>query len=145
MADENEPQVDLLGDPWRELPDPRGRPKHRFSPQIAETVAVLRATGTTEADIALRIGISEPTLRKYYFRQLEQGPTVVRALLDEALLREAMKGKVSAINAARARLDEGQAAVPIAPEPKAEKLGKKAAADAEAKAAPGGSWGAILH
>lgn len=151
MADENSGPKDLFGDPWTPPRDPRGRKSHRRMPQVAEKVAVLRAMGKTVEQIALRIGLSEPTLRKYYFRELEHGHALVESVLDEAIWGRAMAGVVGAQRLAKEMLAKGGAAVPVAKTPrpgtsKAEPLGKKAQAAVDAKTAhEGTSWGEVLN
>ncbi len=146
------PATDLLGDPWTEPRDPRGRKRHRYTPQLAEKIAVLRATGATKEEISQRVGLSVPTIDKYYFRSLEHGPGLVKALLTEALLEAAIKGgKVGAFRLAFELLERGEAQVPVASRRKAqtepeEKLGKKAQADVDAQAAhEGTSWADVLR
>ncbi len=96
MADENDGLVDLWGDPWTPEPDPRGRKRHRRAPQVAEQVAVLRAAGLTVEEVATRLVLSEPTLRKYYFRELDGGAKMAQAVLTEAMWKKAKEGNVSA-------------------------------------------------
>lgn len=160
MADEKPlkpPISDLLGDPWTEPPDPRGRPAHVRNPQIAEKVALLRATGGTEQEIADRICLSVPTLKKYYFRELETGPTLLRAVLDESMWAKAKAGSVSAARYLNERLKDGAAAVPLArlqaaassdeeaEDPADKSLGLKASANRDAKTAHEGSaWADVL-
>lgn len=149
MSAENAPPKDLLGDPWTELKDPRGRKRHKRSPQVAERVAFLRASDMAVEDIAARIGLSEPTLRKYYFRELTAGPALAKAVLLEAMWDKAKAGNVSAANFVRAEFEKGDTAVPVARQPreKAEPpLGKKAQADVDAKTAHEGTeWGSLLN
>lgn len=109
MTDENSGPKDLLGDPWAEPRDARGRKRHKRIPQVAESVAVLRASGLTVEKIALRIGLSEPTLRKYYFRELEDGPTFAQAVLNEAMWAKALAGNVGAARYIREEFGKGEA------------------------------------
>jgi len=108
MAEESEGPKDLFGDPWVAPRDPRGRKRHKRIPQIAEKVAVLRAGGATEEQIATRVGLSAPTLRKYYFRELNDGPALARALLLEKQFAEAMAGKTSAARYVREEFAKGE-------------------------------------
>ncbi len=149
MADDSAPAVDLLGDPWTPPRDPRGRKRHRGFPQIAETVAVLRATGMGVEDIAGRIGLSAPTLRKYYFRELDQGHSLAKAVLTEAIWKSALEGKTSSQRLAMQLIEQGDAAVPMArgkaPGDREEPMGKKAQADFDAlDAHQGTSWAELL-
>lgn len=109
MSDENEGPVDLLGDPWREPKDQRGRKRHRWNKQIAENIAVLKASGHTVELIASRVGLSEPTLRKYYLRELDEGADLARAALKEAMWRKAMAGNVGAARYLDMKFSEGEA------------------------------------
>lgn len=148
MAEENGPEVDLLGDPWTPPRDPRGRKRHKRVAQIAENVAVLRGCGLTEEQIAARVGLSEPTLRKYYFRELKDGPTLAKAVLTEAVWKRAKAGNVSAARYLRTEFEKGDAAVPVPRQPrqaKAPEPGKKEAADLAARTAHEGTeWGTLL-
>lgn len=109
MADENSGPTDLLGDPWSEPRDARGRKRHKRIAQIAEKVAVLRASGLTVEKIALRVGLSEPTLRKYYLRELEDGPAFAQAVLNEAMWAKALAGNVGAARYIREEFGKGDA------------------------------------
>jgi lambda repressor-like predicted transcriptional regulator len=126
MADETGPVVDLLGDPWTPPRDPRGRKRHRRLPQVAETVALLRATGLTVEQVAGRVGLSEPTLRRYYLRELDKGEDLVEALLNEAMWQKAKAGNVSAARFIREQLQKGQASAALERRASpATRLGKK--------------------
>lgn len=120
--------TDLFGDPWTPPRDPRGRKSHKRAKETAEKVAVLRASGHTVEDIALRMGLSEPTLRKYYFRELDHGRALAEAVLDEALWARAMDGNVSAMKELKAQFAKGRATAVSNPlkTPTSERLGKKA-------------------
>lgn len=108
MAEESEGPKDLFGDPWVAPRDPRGRKRHRRNPQIAEKVGVLKAAGHTVEAISLRVGLSEPTLRKYYLRELEGGADLAKALLNEKMWEKAMAGNVSAARYVREEFGKGE-------------------------------------
>jgi DNA-binding CsgD family transcriptional regulator len=145
MAEDSGELRDLFGDPWTPPRDPRGRKRHRRLAQVAEKVAVLRATGLTVEQIARRMGLSEPTLRKYYLRELDQGNDLARAVLDEAIWKKAMAGSVGAQRLMREILGKGAAAVPVT-KPKTGALGKKALAVRDAATAhEGTAWGDLLQ
>jgi transcription initiation factor TFIIIB Brf1 subunit/transcription initiation factor TFIIB len=143
------PAKDLLGDPLREPRDPRGRKKHRVTDENRLKISALRADGRTQAEIAEAIGISEPTLREYYFRELQSGPAILRAqgMLRLCQIALCEDPSPAALKLLFARLDAGDT-LPKAfrpPEEKAAKLGKKeqlqrAAEDGHA----GTSWGGLL-
>ncbi len=147
-----EPYLDLLGDPWSEPRDPRGRKSHKRDRQVAEKIGLLRGAGLTAEQISIRVGLSEPTLRKYYLRELTEGATLARAVMLEKLSEKAMGGNVAAAKAMLAEFAKGSAAVPIAarravePRPaRAEQLGKKAALERDAQTAHKGTgWGDLL-
>lgn len=110
MSDENEGLVDLWGDPWTPEPDPRGRKRHKRSVQIAENIAVLRASPLTEEEIAARVGLDPKTLRKYYSRELKSGPALAKAVLMEAMWAKAKAGNVSAARFIREEFARGEVA-----------------------------------
>lgn len=146
MSDESE-ATDLFGDPWGEARGRGGRKRHRRLPQVAEKVGVLRATGATVEAIAGRLGLSEPTLRKYYFRELRSGAEIARQVLIEAMWNKALGGNVSAANFIRQELARGEAEAFVtssrpAQTPKPTPLGKKEAAQlAATTAGQGTDWG----
>ncbi len=113
MAEKSSPPtagVDLFGDPWTPPKDPRGRKRHKRSSQLAEKIAVLRAQGATQEEIADAVGHSVPTLTKYYLRELEEGPALAKAVLVQALWSKAVDGgNVSAMKAMLAQFDKGDA------------------------------------
>jgi hypothetical protein len=135
--------TDLLGDPWREPKDPRGRKKLKVSNELREKVAVLRAGGMEREEIADAIGCSERTLRTYFLPELNEGKSVKRAAVIEALYAAAVAGSVAA---AKAFLALSAKADAIPPAPKPEKLGKKEALlRASQTAHEGSEWGELLH
>lgn len=109
MDEENE-AVDLLGEPLRPLPDKRGRRKLRFAAELYEKVEVLTAGGMGQDDIADAVGISAPTLRKYFRKELDNGLARQEAESLALLAEQARKGNVSAIKAWRAELAKQRAA-----------------------------------
>ncbi len=99
-------------------------------------------------DIATALGISRETLEKYFEAELSAGALERRMEVLQALHAAAKRGSSSA---ARAYLQhEATPAVPPAPQPdaaspKAEPLGKKAQAQADAvTAARGTDWDNLL-
>lgn len=127
---------------------PRGRPA--FSPTAAQRrqVSIAAGGGMRHIDIATALGISRETLEKYFQAELSAGALARRMEVLQALHAAAKKGSSSA---ARAYLQhEATPAVPPAPQPdapapKAEPLGKKAQAQADAvTAARGTDWDNLL-
>jgi len=120
MDQDSEVRVDLLGDPWTDPPDPRGRKAHIRNAQVAETIAVLRAGGSTQQEIAARLHTDVKTLRKYYSRELNKAPELARQALLEAMWKKALSGNAAAANFVKAELERGEA--------------RKAAAELDARA-----------
>ena len=139
MPEISEP-TDLLGDPLRALPDKRGRRKLRFHVEVYEKVEVLSAGGLSHDDIADAVGISAPTLRKYFRPELGKAAARQRARVLGVLAAQADKGNVSAARAYLSEIDRHQAASAFqrrerpkpAPAVAPPRIGKKAAARADA-------------
>ena len=149
MSD-NPEAVDLFGDPWGEARGRGGRKRHRRLPQVAEKIGVMRATGATVEDVAAALGLSEPTLRKYYFRELSEGAQIARRVLVEAMWKKAIEGNVSAAKFIRDEFPKGDAEAFVnasrpaqtAAAPLGTPTGKKEAARLAAKTAGlGTEWG----
>lgn len=149
---DNPEAVDLFGDPWGEARGRGGRKRHRRLPQVAEKIGVMRATGATVEDVAAALGLSEPTLRKYYFRELSEGAQIARRVLVEAMWKKALEGNVSAAKFIRDEFPKGDAEAfvnasrPAARQtgatPLATPTGKKEAAQLAAQTAGQGTdWG----
>jgi len=142
---------DLFGEPQAPYRDPRGRPKLRISPEMRENVLHLRGMGMKIGEIATHVGCSLPTLRNYFFLELEEGEARTRAQVLLALMSKVREGNVPAIKVALERLQLAGAEPPLPGErptraSEDEKLGKKASADREAQTAHlGTSWGDLLQ
>lgn len=99
-------------------------------------------------EIALRTGLSEPTLRKYYFRELSYGTKMLRAEVVGMVMEKAKTGNVSAMKLALQILERGEAEgfdKPARPA-RSPRLGKKEEADLAAETAGQGSdWGDDLR
>ena len=111
----------------------------------------MRASDMNVEDIAARVGLSEPTLRKYYFRELGDGPALAKALVLEALFEKAKGGNVSAARLMLDQFAKGETAPPMPRQtveaaPKKEPpLGKKAQANVDAVTAHEETgWGPLL-
>lgn len=63
---------DLFGNPWVERPTKRGRPPHEVSAKNRNRVSMLVALGWANPRIATALGVTLPTLHKYYFYELRQ-------------------------------------------------------------------------
>lgn len=122
-----------------------GRPPHVPTTESRDLVASAAGGGMRHEEIAIGLGISEPTLRKHYSEELSTGAHQKRVAVLQALEREAMKGKPAAVRL-YLQIDPQLAAPPLEGEEEPEeKLGKKAQADKDAKsAAQGTEWSDLL-
>ena len=78
----------------------RGQPKYEPTPADRATVQNLAALGATHKDIARCIGhsgISEPTLRKHFRRELDTSLTVVKALAMSQVIAAMKRGEAWAV------------------------------------------------
>ncbi|WP_299647973.1 hypothetical protein [uncultured Jannaschia sp.] len=99
MVDENL-TVDLFGDVTTLPSGRRGRPSHRWSQSNANRVIMGLAMGYTNVEIAAGLGISLPTLRRYYFSELkrrEMQRTRFELWRAETLAVQAASGNVGAM------------------------------------------------
>jgi hypothetical protein len=138
--------TDLFGKTPSPYRDPRGRRKTRISNESRDRVAMLRASGMTQAEIADAMGCSVPTLKEYFSFELNEGKAVKRAEMLDTLWRTGMAGNVTAMRTWLA-LNDRSATPRDMVRPKAEpKLGKKEQALRDAKAAPtGGGWASLVR
>lgn len=148
---------DLLGDPIPENWGKRGRPQHIATQKNRSKVMMLLAMGWSNERIAQALGITAPTLRKNYFRELKVREDA-RARLDGALAdrlwTKAMGGSVAALKEFRKLMERNDLMLGqhqfYHPQPeqkkKDPKLGKKeqAALDAETAGQDTG-WGDDLR
>jgi hypothetical protein len=118
-----------------------GRPPHEYSDKLAKQIKMLSAMGVPDFDIAKVVGLSGPTMRKYYTAELEVGHIEANAQVAQSLFRQATNSNKPNVAAAifwmkcRAGWSEHQ-----------DELGKKEVAAALAKAADvGTSWEGLLE
>ena len=142
--------LDLLGDPIPENWGGRGRPAHIPTAENSNKVMVLLAMDWSEEKIAAALGITKPTLRKHYFRQLKVRDEA-RARLESAMVyslaTKAVTGDVPAyreVSRAMEKADmkrEHQAfqATPVA-ESRPGRLGKKEERQAAAEEVVAGKF-----
>ncbi|MEN9934692.1 MAG: hypothetical protein RLZZ387_1271 [Chloroflexota bacterium] len=122
-----------------------GRPPHVPTAETRERVEILVAGGMPAWHIATALGISEPTLREHYAGEMDGGRARKNADVLVALHRKAAEGNVSAARAWLGLPAELDAPPAPAPEPKAEPIGKKEAAQMAAlTAADGTDWQSLL-
>lgn len=130
--------------PKRRPARPRaGRPEHVPTEETREQVSILLAGGLAAWQIAVAIGISEPTLRERYAEELASGRARMTAKVVLAMYSNAVEGKNVA--AQKAFLTLGATPPPAEgaeqpAEPLAESIGKKAAAQIAAHGAASGAF-----
>lgn len=148
---------DLLGDPIPEGHGGRGRPAHVRTERNRSKVILLLAQGWAPPRIARALGITPPTLKKHYFRELavrEEALDRLKAGHLALLWDQAKAGNVAALKEIGKAIDRIDAASfgALANEDRDEEdepedmltvpLGKKEKANAAARTAGQGSgWG----
>ncbi|ASY68881.1 hypothetical protein [Sinorhizobium fredii] len=65
-------EIDLFGNPYVARPTKRGRPPHEVTKKTRNRVSMLVALGWANPRIAAALGVTLPTLHKYYFYELRQ-------------------------------------------------------------------------
>jgi hypothetical protein len=127
-------KFDLLGDPIPEGWGKRGRPPHMVTEEKRCKVKLLLAIGRKNHEIAAALGISEPTLRKNYFREMRSREEAKFQLEGTRLLRmyeQVEAGNVGAIKELGKVLEKAERdASPLnrmnnEPAPRPPRLGKK--------------------
>jgi hypothetical protein len=78
------------------MTEQRGRPPHEPTAAIRKQVDALKGYGVTEFDIARVIGISVPTLLKYYREEIETAAIRANARVAQSLFHMATHGNVAA-------------------------------------------------
>ncbi|QAY77913.1 AraC family transcriptional regulator [Sphingosinicella sp. BN140058] len=146
---------DLFGDPVPEGFGRRGRPPHLVTDRNRNKVMLLLGLKWSPGRIAGALGITLPTLRKYYFRELAKADSMLdrmKASHFQSLFDEMRKGNVAAAKEVGRMLDRIDAALfgigsddseqPQEAAPATRAMGKKEQAAAEARTAGAGSdWG----
>lgn len=131
---------------------PRGRPSFSPTPKMRQDVAVWKAGGMSDENIARVIGIDAETMKKHFREELSTHWAQKVAKVISARYKAALKGNVSAqtkfLETARAVGAEATINAPAEPSRKVRvvPVGKKEAADEAAKVAGLGSeWGEDLQ
>ena len=125
---------------------PPHRPPHQPTPLSRAQVQMATAFGNTELETAQLIGITIPTLRRYYAEELATGRIKVRQKVAENLVRQALKDDWRAFPAIKFYLNCKAGWSEYAPSDAADKLGKKEIAELEAKTAEAGTgWAHLVH
>jgi hypothetical protein len=140
-------EFDLLGDPVRDIRDPRGRPSYAKTKENQLLVIQFRAVGWSHEQIATFMGCDAKTLRKHFSRELDNGALFLEGMAMQALVKQMLTGNVGATKKV---LEISQATnaprgkAPKEAEAKAPKLGKKEQIAGEARTPPLG-WGEVLQ
>lgn len=146
MAD-FEPAFNLFGDPIPDGMGKRGRPPHVPTQQNRNKIILLLAQGWPDARISGALGITVPTLRKYYFRELRTRDVArdrVEAIGLLTLWDQARAGNTAAMKEFFRRHDA--AMEPIFAdrvEAATDKLGKKERTKLEAENPPS-DWESVI-
>ena len=74
----------------------RGRPKHEPTEKMRTEVLALAGFGVRVDDIAIHIGITKPTLEKYYKKELATGAIKANAAVAKTLFQKAIDGDTTA-------------------------------------------------
>lgn len=119
-----------------------GRPAYEADEKTRAQVKMLAAMGIPDYDIAKVIGISRPTMRKYYMAELETGHIEANAQVAQSLFKQATNKDKPNVSAAifwlkcRAEWREDGK----------EEMGKKEAREVLSKvAARGTDWEGLLQ
>ena len=140
-------RFDLLGDPIRG----KGRPKHVPTEQTRKLVIYGLAMNRDQDEIALGLGITPPTLRKHYKKQLQGGRKAAAmrvemkkyAAIDDAIDRGVL-GAIEALEKIQ-RAASQRAALAELQRPAQKPLGKKQQElQAAEQAARGSAWENLL-
>ena len=124
-----------------------GRPSHAPTPQNRAMVENLSAFGVAQEDIGRMLGITPPTLRFHYFQEIELGALKANAKVAHNLFRIACKETREGLDAAKfwLRMRAGWSD-PAAVRPEGDVVGKKAAAEQNAKTAHEGTeWDSLVQ
>lgn len=131
---------DLLGDPIPEGWGKRGRPQHIPTGENRQKVRMLLAFDWSSSRIARALRITEPTLRKHYFRELrhqDEARDALEAELIATTIREAAAGNASMMKQAMKLMEKHDASLAGTVfgqrSDKKPKLGKKEQALADAQ------------
>jgi hypothetical protein len=150
---------DLFGDPIPEGFGGRGRPPHLVTDRNRNKVMVLLAVGWAPPRIAATLGVSMPTLKKHYFRELRSRDVMLdrlKALHMTAVLDGVRANNIQAVKEMGRLLDRIDAARfgigadrddedDDAPPRRKPPVGKKElAAEAARSAGEGSDWGQDL-
>lgn len=116
-----------------------GRPPHAPTPETRGIVKRLAAQGNARGEIAMAMGITEPTLRKHYYVELREGFTLGKIANTKRLNEQAAKGNVTAM----IWLDKTRYGIT---DPTQASIGKKAEVAERARVVDNGTqWAGLLN
>lgn len=125
---------------------PRGRPTFTPTAKMREDVAIWKAGGMSDDNIARVLGIDSDTMKKHFAEELATHWAKKVAKVISARFKAAIKGNVTAqtkfLETARAVSGEATIGAPESPAKRRERIvpiGKKEAADEAAKTAGQGT------
>ena len=104
-------EVDLFGDPVIVREAKRGRPEHVRTERNAQKVALLFALSHEVKDVAAALGITQPTLRKHYFSEVQQRDAMrlkLKAEVMAGLFDQARSGNVGAMKKLLDQVEKGE-------------------------------------
>lgn len=113
MDQEISGDVDLFGCPVLVREAKRGRPEHVRTPESAKRVSMLFAIGRSVEAVAAAIGVTQPTLRKHYFSEVQQRQALLDRLEADQLAKlfdQSANGSTAATKALLDRCDDARAA-----------------------------------
>jgi hypothetical protein len=124
-----------------------GRPPHTPTETTSKQVERMAAIGLPETDIATVIGITAPTLRRHYRKELDIGLAKANLAVATNLFRQATKDDPRSFPHIKFWLNcrAGWSEYAPPPPPRPEPLGKKQVRQLEAETAEQGTtWGDVL-
>ncbi len=141
--------LDLLGDPIPPNRGKRGRPPHIPTRRNRCKIRLLLGLSWVDNQIVRALRITVATLRKHYFvepRTREEARPALEAAHLIMVYEAAQGGNVGAMKEFGRVIEKHDLARPQPPQPKSEKLGKKAEADRAARTPdPDSDWSRLLH
>ncbi len=124
---------------------PRGRPPHVPTEKDRKTVEAMASYGVPQVEIALVLGVSVPTLRQHYRRELAVAAIKANAKMAECLFMQGMGKGPGALGAKvfwlKCRAGWVEARPPAAEAPAGYVSKKGLASGAAATAGVGTEWG----
>jgi DNA-binding transcriptional ArsR family regulator len=99
-------EVDMFGHPVIYRDAKRGRPAHERTAENAKRVSMLFALGRSVAEVAAALGITQPTLRKHYFSEVQQRQAQLDKLEADQMVKLFEQSESGSTSATKALLDK---------------------------------------